>query len=72
MRADTYSYMQIVKPDIRVYQLVEELSSGPLPNWSPLPTTLILNKVLTLARMCRKYSISDVLHVHHSVLDFRV
>ena len=72
MRADTYSYMQIVKPDIRVYQLVEELSSGPLPDWNPLPTTLILNKVRPLARMCRKYIISDVLHVHHLELDSRV
>ena len=37
--------MQILKPDIRVYGLVEELASGPLPSWDPLPTVLILNKV---------------------------
>lgn len=37
--------MQIVKPDIRVYNLVEELASGPLPSWNPVPTVLVLNKV---------------------------
>lgn len=40
--------MQILKADIRVYGLVEELASGPLPSWNPLPTVLILNKVLFL------------------------
>lgn len=41
--------MQIVKPDIRVYNMVEELASGPLPSWKPRPTILILNKVCRVA-----------------------
>ena len=52
--------MQILKPDIRVYGLVEELASGPLPSWTPLPTVLILNKVfsfLPLSTQCELHVI---------------
>lgn len=37
--------VQVTMPDPRVEHLVRELAAGPIPNWSPPPCLLVLNKV---------------------------
>ena len=36
---------QVTMPDPRVMDLVKELAEGPIPDWNPPPTILVLNKV---------------------------